>query len=86
MEQTRLVSIVEVVTNVFTGFILAMLVWQFIIPEMFPRMAGPTTENMVVTTTFTVVSIGRSYFWRRFFANGFHKLVAGCVKKFWQGN
>lgn len=79
VEQTRVVSIVEVCMNVATGFIMAMLVWKFVIPEFFPRMAGPIVENLLVTGTFTVVSIMRGYFWRRFFANGFHRTVASWV-------
>ena len=58
--------------NTGSGFILAMLVWAFIIPLIFPRMAGPVEENMVVTAIFTVVSVLRSFTWRRLFNNGFY--------------
>lgn len=85
MKQSKLVSLVEVIVNVLTGFLLAMLVWKFVIPVYFPRMAGPVIENLMITLTFTVVSVGRGYFWRRFFANGFHRLVAGFVTHFWDG-
>ena len=34
MKQTKLVSIIEVCTNVGTGFLLAMLVWIFVIPTV----------------------------------------------------
>ena len=83
MEQTRIVSMIEVVVNVFAGFDLAMLIWAFIIPELFPRMAGPVVENFAVTATFTFFSIMRSYLWRRFFNNGFHfalvKFIGRCA-------
>ena len=80
-EQTKLISIVEVCTNVATGFIFAMLVWKFVIPLMYPRMVGPLTENFLITLTFTTVSITRGYFWRRFFANGYHRLVATVIRR-----
>lgn len=85
MKQTKIVSIIEVLVNVFTGFALAMLIWAFIIPELFPRMAGPVVENFAVTATFTFFSIMRSYLWRRFFNAGFHKTLVNCVAKFWRG-
>lgn len=76
MKQTKMVSLVEVLVNIGTGFMVAMLVWHFVIPEFFPRMAGPVAENFTVTLIFTVTSIFRSYLWRRFFNNGFnHALV-----------
>lgn len=81
MEQTRLVSIIEICLNVATGFLLAMAVWAWVIPVMFPRMAGPVAENFVITATFTIVSILRGYFWRRFFNNGVHATVANWVGK-----
>lgn len=83
MKQSRLVSIIEVSLNVVSGFILAMLVWKFVIPVLFPRMAGPVAENFVITLTFTVFSVVRAYFWRRFFNNGIHATVANWVGRLW---
>lgn len=79
MKQTKLVSLIEVCVNVATGFILAMCVWHFVIPIMFPRMAGPLTENFLITATFTVASVARGYLWRRFFNNGFHHALVNWV-------
>lgn len=79
MQQTKIVSFIEVVANVFTGFTMAMLIWAFIIPELFPRMAGPIAENFVVTATFTFFSIARGYGWRRFFARGFHAALVNWI-------
>ena len=70
MPQTKIDSVIEVCSNVGSGFIFALLVWTFVIPVMYPRMSGPVDESVVITTTFTVVSILRGYFWRRLFANG----------------
>jgi hypothetical protein len=79
MKQTKLVSIVEVCVNVLTGFLLAMLVWMYVIPIFWPRMEGPLSESFWVTFMFTTVSIMRGYFWRRFFANGFHTALVNWV-------
>lgn len=84
--QSRLVSAVEVGLNVMSGIILAMLVWKFIIPWYFPRMAGTVTENLLITGTFTVVSIFRGYFWRRFFENGINRIVARWINRVAGGN
>lgn len=81
MKQTKLVSLIEVWLNVLTGVLVAMGVWAFIIPVLFPRMAGPVAENLVITLTFTAFSIFRSYFWRRFFNNGVHRTVVNWVGK-----
>jgi len=58
-----------------SGFVLAMLVWTFLIPVYYPRMAGPVTESFWITFIFTVVSVARGYFWRRLFNNGVHATV-----------
>jgi len=79
MKQTKIVSLIEVLVNVLTGFALAMIVWQFVIPVLFPRMAGPVAENFIVTATFTFFSIARSYVWRRFFNNGFHFALVNWI-------
>lgn len=79
MEQTKVVSIIEVVVNVMTGFAMAMAIWAWIIPVLFPRMAGPVVENFVVTATFTFFSIARGYGWRRFFARGFHATLVNWI-------
>ena len=79
MKQTKLVSLIEVCVNVATGFIIAMLVWIFIIPLFWPRMAGPVNESFWITFIFTVASITRGYIWRRFFNAGFHHAVVNWV-------
>ena len=82
MKQTKLVSFIEVLVNVMTGFIMAMLIWAYVIPVLFPRMAGPVAENFVVTATFTFFSIARAYLWRRFFNRGFHSALVRAAKNF----
>ena len=83
MKQTKLVSMIEVTLNVLSGIVVAMLVWKFIIPTYFPRMAGPVAENFAVTLTFTFFSVLRSYGWRRFFANGLNYVITSWVGRWW---
>lgn len=80
-EQSRIVSLIEVGVNILTGFAVAMLVWSYVIPELFPRMVGPVSENFTITLVFTVTSIARSYLWRRFFNNGFHATLASWFSR-----
>ena len=83
MKQSKLVSLIEVCVNVATGFVVAMLVWMFVIPAFWPRMEGPANEAFLITTIFTVASITRGYIWRRFFNNGFHTAVVNWVGRIW---
>jgi len=72
--QTKLVSLIETFVNIGTGFILSVVVWQLL--AIYLGIPMPLTTNLFITSVFTVVSIARSYLWRRFFARGFHiKLV-----------
>ncbi len=70
MKQSRIDSIIEVASNVASGFLLAMIVWTYLIPVYYPRMAGPVSESFWITLIFTVSSVARGYFWRRLFENG----------------
>lgn len=79
MKQTKIVSLVEVLVNVFTGFAVAMMVWHFVVPVFFPRMSGPIEENIIITAIFTIFSIARGYGWRRFFARGFHAALVNWI-------
>ncbi|MCA3642387.1 MAG: hypothetical protein IOC63_11095 [Methylobacterium sp.] len=65
MKQSRVMSLVEAVTNVIVGYGVAV-VTQILI---FPIFGLQTTlaQNLKMGLVFTVVSIGRSYALRRFF-------------------
>lgn len=70
-----MISFVEVLVNVASGFALAMLIWQFIIPFYYPHLEPSIVENFNMTMVFTIASVARGYLWRRFFANGFHRTL-----------
>lgn len=79
MRQTKLVSLIEAAVNIGSGFILSLIIWQ---------TAGPLfgyevtlTDNLGITSIFTVVSITRSYCWRRFFNAGLHSAVSAVLQR-----
>lgn len=65
MKQSRIMSLVEALTNVAVGYAIAVIT-QIVV---FPLFGLSTTlaENMAMGAIFTVVSIVRSYCLRRFF-------------------
>ena len=61
--QTKTQSLIEATTNIGAGFVVSVLVWQVL-----ARWYGydmPLSRNLEITTIFTVVSITRSYLFRR---------------------
>lgn len=80
MKQARLESFIEATINVLSGWVIALLMWQYIVT---PWWGLKTTiiDSLLVTGLFTVVFIIRSYFWRRFFNARLHRQVQLCVRK-----
>jgi hypothetical protein len=70
--QTRKQSLIEASLNIGSGFILSMCVYQLVMP----MFGYPVTlvDNLGITSIFTVVSVVRSYVWRRIF-NAKHRAV-----------
>ena len=66
MRQSRLMSLVEALTNVVVGYCLAVLV-QIVLFPVFGIAIG-LRQNLAIGLVFTVVSIARSYSLRRLFA------------------
>ena len=80
MQQTKAVSFIESCLNIGSGFILSMIIWQAIAGPLFGYEIT-LTQNLGLTSIFTVVSIVRSYLWRRFFARGLHMTVVNWIGK-----
>lgn len=76
--QSKLGSAVEAVINIGSGFFLSMLVWQLIANPVFGYEVT-FTQNLGLTSIFTVVSLIRSYLWRRFFAKNLHVTVMNWI-------
>lgn len=64
--QTRKHSLVESLLNTASGFLLSCIVWEVIVKPVW-HIQTTHAENLQITAVFTVVSIARSYAWRRFF-------------------
>ena len=70
MKQNRWVSLIEVTMNVGSGFLLAWLATLVVIPIVIPSVKNvDIKEGLWITITFTVISLVRSYAWRRYFNN-----------------
>jgi len=70
MKQNRWVSFIEVLLNVGSGFLLAWLATLVVIPIVIPSVKNvDIKEGLWITITFTVISLVRSYAWRRYFNN-----------------
>jgi len=81
MNQSKIESGIETFVNVFSGWFISMLLWSFLVAPMWGYEDRGIAVNMGVTLTFTVVSIIRGYFWRRFFNNRLHLKVKKMVGK-----
>lgn len=63
--QSRTHSLLESVLNTATGFVIAVMIqmavnWYYALPLKFGQSLG-------IITIFTIASVVRSYFWRRYF-------------------
>ena len=73
--QSKKLSLIEAVFNTAIGYLIANVVWIFIVnPFMFDGEVG-LGKSLAVNAIFTAVSVGRSYLVRRFFATTVHNLV-----------
>jgi hypothetical protein len=66
VNQSRAHSLIEASINTATGFALSMIAVQFVFPLIGVNM--DVGQNVAATGIMTVVSLARSYFWRRLFA------------------
>ncbi len=81
ISQSKRLSLLEVVLNVGTGFLLAMGVWQFIVPTFYPHLTPTISENLYMTTVFTAVSVARGYIWRRLFNGNFPEVAMNFIRR-----
>jgi hypothetical protein len=70
--QTRLLSLIESLVNVGSGFIISLVLWQWLVAPAFGYEVTIGT-NLALTSIFTVTSVARGYLWRRFFARNLHR-------------
>lgn len=65
MGQSKLASMIETVTNTLVGYLIAVWMQSVIFPMFGYNL--PLHDNFIMAGIFTVVSILRSYFFRRLF-------------------
>lgn len=63
--QTRLESTIETFLNTFSGFVISFFANIIVLPMFGCYPTG--AQSFWITVIFTVISIVRSYFWRRLF-------------------
>jgi hypothetical protein len=66
MKQSRLMSLIEAITNVIVGYALAVVTQIIVFPWF--GLEAALGEHMAIGTAFVGVSLVRSYLLRRLFA------------------
>ncbi len=64
--QSRLGSTVEVFTKTFSGFVVNLLMWMYVVGPIFD-IPTPPGQALAVTCIFTLSALARGYVVRRFF-------------------
>jgi hypothetical protein len=64
-KQSKLLSALEAIINVFTGAFLSIAITELLAPYLGIHIT--LEANLKLTVILTVVSILRGYFWRRLF-------------------
>lgn len=65
--QSKYQSIIEQTLNVGSGFIISVLVWEYVIKHLIHAGVLSVDSSIWITVIFTVVSFIRGYLWRRYF-------------------
>ena len=65
MKQTRLMSLIETLTNVLVGFLVSLISQIYIFAAYGIHFS--LGDNLAITAYFTVISIIRSFLLRRYF-------------------
>lgn len=63
--QSRRASLLEAILNTSTGFFTSLLTQWMVFPIF--GFHPVLSENLTITAIFTIVSVVRSYVWRRIF-------------------
>ena len=66
MKQSRLMSLIEAITNVIVGYALAVVTQIIVFPWF--GLEAALGEHMAIGTAFVAVSLVRNYLLRRLFA------------------
>jgi len=70
MSQSKTDAKLEVTLNIASGFLISLLVWQYLVAPLMSHGYLASTSwvsSLAITSIFTVTSWLRSYYWRRYF-------------------
>jgi hypothetical protein len=79
MSQSRFSSLVEAVLNTAIGFVISVALTAYVLPKY--GHAVTLSENLQITTIFTVDSILRSYALRRWFNAHIHRAALHIARE-----
>ncbi len=65
--QSKYQSLLEQTLNVGSGFLISVLVWEYVVKHLINAGFLSVDSSIWITVIFTVVSFIRGYFWRRHF-------------------
>lgn len=77
MKQSKIESFIESFIDVLIGLVVAVLLWMFIIPDIW--LTKQLIHAILITSTFTLASIIRKYIVRRFFENKLHRRIRNVI-------
>ena len=75
--QSKVDSLVESCVNTLIGFLVALIVQMFVIAPLF-SLPTSKTQDFLITTIFTVLSVIRSYYCRRYFN---YRIISNTLHK-----
>lgn len=64
--QSKKESMIETISNIGSGMLISWIATLYILPLLLPVQVR-ASEALTVTCFYTMISLIRSYFWRRFF-------------------
>lgn len=73
--QTKLASFIEACMNTASGFVVSLIFWTLIVVPVW-NLPVTMSQNIVITMCFTILSVARSYIWRRLFTHKYPQLWA----------
>ena len=66
-EQTKKGSLLEMLLNTGSGFLVSLAVWEYGIKPLLQAGTLTIENSIYITLIFTAISIMRGYIWRRVF-------------------
>jgi len=69
--QSRLESLLESSLNTASGFAVSFAAWRWVVVPLL-GLPVDNAQNLIITGFFTVLSVARSYLWRRYFNGRLH--------------